>query len=265
MVCMAITTVLWAAARFPGAMPANDLPWRALSQLTILWSVTLMAIAMIAVVRAHAFEPVFGGLDRAVRFHRIVGPSAIVLLIAHVILLALDALRNGASIGDLFIPFWSQSARSIDILAFYLLLLLGGLAYDHRMSYERWLFLHRFLGPLFLAGTAHAAMEPGTIADFEPLRTWIVILVLAGGGAWLYRVLLFDRLGPRYYYRLAAVTSRGNDIVELVMRPVDRRMMYEPGTFVFLRVPDLEGPKKNFIHFPSPLLRLIGTCACRSA
>jgi len=157
---MTITTVLWAAARFFGPLPPDFLPWRALSQITVLWSATLMAIAMIAVVRAHAFEPVFGGLDRAVRFHRIVGPSAIVLLVVHVIFLALDALSNGTSIGNLFIPFWSPSARSIDILAGYLLLLLGGLAYDHRMSYERWLFVHRFLGPLFLAGTAHAAMEP---------------------------------------------------------------------------------------------------------
>jgi predicted ferric reductase len=195
------------------------------------------------------FEPVFGGLDRAVRFHRIVGPSAIVLLVVHVIFLALDALSNGTSIGNLFIPFWSPSARSIDILAGYLLLLLGGLAYDHRMSYERWLFVHRFLGPLFLAGTAHAAMEPGTIADFEPLRTWIVILLLAGGAAWLYRVLLFDRLGPRYHYRLETATLRGDNIIDLVMRPVDRRMMYEPGTFVFLRVPDLAEHEKELHPF----------------
>ena len=208
-----------------------------------------MAIAMIAVVRAHAFEPVFGGLDRAVRFHRIIGPSAIVLLVVHVIFLAFNALGNGASISNFFIPFWSQSARSIDILAFYLLLLLGCLAYDRRMSYERWLFVHRFLGPLFLVGTAHAAMEPGTIGDFEPLRTWIVILMLAGGAAWLYRVLLFDRLGPRYYYRLETAVSRGNHIVDLVMRPVDRRMMYEPGTFVFLRIPDLQGHEKELHPF----------------
>lgn len=247
--CMTITTVLWAAARFFGPLPPDFLPWRALSQITVLWSATLMAIAMIAVVRAHAFEPVFGGLDRAVRFHRIVGPSAIVLLVVHVIFLALDALSNGTSIGNLFIPFWSPSARSIDILAGYLLLLLGGLAYDHRMSYERWLFVHRFLGPLFLAGTAHAAMEPGTIADFEPLRTWIVILLLAGGAAWLYRVLLFDRLGPRYHYRLETAALRGDNIIDLVMRPVDRRMMYEPGTFVFLRVPDLAGHEKELHPF----------------
>jgi predicted ferric reductase len=104
-VSLMITTVLWAAARFPGEVPPDYLPWRALSQLTMLWSATLMAIAMLAVVRAHAFEPVFGGLDRAVHFHRAVGPAAIVLMIAHVIFLALAALQTGTCVGEVFIPF----------------------------------------------------------------------------------------------------------------------------------------------------------------
>ena len=149
----------------------------------------------------------------------------------------------------MFIPFWSESARSVDILVFYLLLLLGGLAYDRRMSYERWLSVHRLTGLVFLGGAAHAAIEPGTIADFEPLRTWMVILILAGGAAWLYRVVLFNRLGPRYRYRLETVASRGSNIIDLVMRPVERRMMYEPGTFVFLRVPDMEGQQKELHPF----------------
>jgi predicted ferric reductase len=170
-------------------------------------------------------------------------------LIAHVIFLSLAELQNGASIGNVFIPFWSESARSIDIIVFYLLLLLGGLAYDHRMSYERWLSVHRLTGLVFLGGAAHAAIEPGTIADFEPLRTWMVILILAGGAAWLYRVVLFNRLGPRYRYRLETLASRGSNIIDLVMRPVERRMMYEPGTFVFLRVPDMEGQQKELHPF----------------
>ena len=244
-----ITTVLWIAARFPDQIPTDFWPWRALSQLTILWSVTLMAIAMLSVVRAHALEPVFGGLDRSVRFHRILGPSAILLLIAHVILLTAVEFHDGTTVGDVFIPFWSESTRSVDIFVFYLLLLLGGLAYDRRMSYERWLSIHRLTGLVFLGGAAHAAIEPGTIADFEPLRTWIVILILAGGAAWLYRVVLFNRLGPRYRYLLERMVSRGSNIIDLVMRPVERRMMYEPGTFVFLRVPDLEGQQKELHPF----------------
>jgi predicted ferric reductase len=148
-----------------------------------------------------------------------------------------------------FVPFWSESARSIDIIVFYLLLLLGGLAYDRRMSHERWLSVHRLTGLVFLGGAAHAAMEAGTIADFEPLRTWMVILMLAGGAAWLYRVVLFNRLGPRYPYRLDRVVSRGSHIIDLVMRPTERRMMYEPGTFVFLRVPDMDGQRKELHPF----------------
>jgi predicted ferric reductase len=244
-----ITTVLWIAGRFRDGIPPGFWPWLGLSQITVLWSVTLMAIAMLAVVRAHALEPVFGGLDRAVRFHKVLGPAAILLLIAHVIFLALVQLESGASIGNVFIPFWSESARSIDILVFYLLLVLGGLAYDQRMSYERWLSVHRLIGLVFLVGSAHAAMEPGTIADFEPLRTWMVILILAGVAAWLYRVVLFKRLGPRYRYRLEIVASRGSNVIDLVMRPTDRRMMYEPGTFVFLRVPSMEGQQKELHPF----------------
>ena len=244
-----ITTILWTAGRFVSVIPPGFWPWRGLSQITVLWSVTLMAIAMLTVVRAHALQPVFGGLDRAVRFHRILGPSAIVLLIVHVVFLALAQLEGGTSIGDLFIPFWSESARSMDIIIFYVLLLLGGLAYDRRMSYERWLSVHRLTGLVFLGGAAHAVIEPGTIADFEPLRTWMVILILAGGAAWLYRVVLFNRLGPRYPYRLETVVSRGSTIIDLVMRPVERRMMYEPGTFAFLRIPTLEGQEKELHPF----------------
>jgi predicted ferric reductase len=117
------------------------------------------------------------------------------------------------------------------------------------MSYERWLSVHRLTGLVFLGGTVHAATEPGTIADFEPLRTWMVILMLAGAAAWLYRVVLFNRLGPRYPYLLEKVVSRGTNIIDLVMRPIDRRMMYEPGTFVFLRVPDMEGQQKELHPF----------------
>jgi predicted ferric reductase len=244
-----ITTVLWAVARLQGVQPHDLWPWRALSQITMLWSITLMAVALLAVVRAHALEPAFGGLDRAVHLHRILGPAAIVLMIVHVILLAVAAHQSGTSIGDLFIPFWSESARSIDILAFYLLLLLAALAYNRSMKYERWLSIHRLMGPVFLGAAAHAATEPGTIADFEPLRTWMIILMLAGAAAWLYRVVLFSRLGPSYRYRLETVVSRGSEIIDLVTRPVERRMMYEPGTFVFLRVPDLEGQRKELHPF----------------
>lgn len=244
-----ITGGLWVAARWEQLGGSGLWPWRGPSQLTMLWSAALASLAILAVVRAQALEPLFGGLDRAVRLHRKLGLWALLLLVAHVALLAADAAWHGRPLGPILVPFWVVDERSLDILAFYLLIGLGFLAYDKRLRHERWLLLHRLIGLLFLLGTLHAAMEPGTIREFEPLRTWIVILLLVGAGAWLYRVLLFRRFGPRYSYRVESAETRSRDTVDLVMRPLDRRMMYQPGTFVFVGIPSFAGQERELHPF----------------
>src|SRR5262245_52244760 len=159
---LAITTAMWVAGRLDEIGSAALWPWRGPSQLVMLWSAALASLAILSVVRARALEPLFGGLDTAVRLHRKLGLAAIVLLAIHVALLAVDAVAQGTSVASILVPFWPQG-RSIDILAFYALIGLGILAYDRRLRYEHWLLMHRVIGPLFLFGTLHAAMQPGTI------------------------------------------------------------------------------------------------------
>src|SRR5688572_3033024 len=240
-----ITTAMWVAGRFNELGSAELWPWRGPSQLVMLWSAALASLAILSVVRAQALEPLFGGLDMAVRLHRKLGLAALLLLIIHIVLLVADAVAQGASLLELLVPFWSRDERSIDILAFYVLIGLGFLAYDRRLRHERWLALHRVIGLLFLLGTLHAAMQPSTIQRYEPLRTWIVLLLLVGTIAWIYRGPLFLRFGPRYRYKVESVVPRGAGIVDLVMRPLERRMMCEPGTFVFIRVPSFKGKERE--------------------
>lgn len=253
-----ITTGLWIAGRLGELASAALWPWRGPSQLIMLWSSTLAMLSILSVVRARALEPLFGGLGEAVRLHRKLGLAALLMLVVHGILLAADAAARGTPVAAVLIPFWSMDQRAIDILAYYALVGLGILAYDRRLRHERWLALHRLIGILFLGGTLHAAMEPGTIHEFEPLRTWMVILLLVGATAWAYRVLLFLRLGPRYRYQVESVVSRGAQTIDLVLRPLDRRMMYEPGTFAFIRVPAFKDRQRELHPFSissSPLER----------
>ena len=246
---LAITSGLWVAGRWQALGTEAFWFWLGPSQLTMLWSSTLASIAILAVVRAQALEPIFGGLDRAVRLHRKLGLAALILMVVHVLLLvATDAEHSGEFL-HLLVPFWSDRARSIDILVFYVLIGLGVLAYNKTLRHERWLVLHRTVGLLFLLGTVHAGTEPGTIFAFEPLRTWVVILLLVGAGAWLYRVLLFRRYGPRHRYKVETATQHGDGVIDLVMRPVERRMMYEPGTFVFIGVPSLTAHRRELHPF----------------
>ncbi len=234
---LAITTTLWLIAKGMGVAADGLWPLRGAVQLFGLWAFTLFSVAIIAVGRSRALEPVFGGFDRATRFHRIIGPAAVLFTAAHVTLVTGEAVRAGFPVASVLVPF-APGARTLDILATLLLLVLAGVAFSRRWSHERWLTLHRPMTVLFLVAAVNFTIfESGTPRGFEPLRTWMILLMLASAGALLYRVFLFKRFGSRYDYRLETLTARADQTVDLVMRPVTKRMMYEPGTFVFIRVP----------------------------
>lgn len=244
---LSLVSLLWLGAHLDGIGDASLWPFRAPSQLVMLWASCLAVLAMLAVVRSQAIESVFGGLGEAVRWHRGLGLASLVLLTVHVLLLAGDALLTGVPVSFVLLPFTMPGQRSLDILFFYVLIVLGILAYDRRMRHEKWLFVHRLLGLTYTAGIVHASIEPGSIQNFEPLRTFFVILILVGLGAWTYNVLILRRMGPRYLYQVEAVHPRGNDTVDLVLKPVEQRMMFVPGAFVLLRVPGFKG-MTNELH-----------------
>ena len=234
------TTVLWGAGQF-WAMPSPDLSWHGVSLLLSTWAMALMAVILLATARSRMIEPLFGGLDRAVALHRLLGPIAVGLVVVHVLLYIPTTLERGGSIADLVVPFWSPLVNNFNAVMFVLLLAAVGVAYSRRLRYERWLSLHGLMGPIFLGTSAHALLAGPTVQAFEPLRWWLWLLVFIGLGAWGYRVLIYRRAAPRCNYRVQSVTRRGADALDLVLRPHDRRLLYEPGTFVFINRPGADG------------------------
>ncbi|BBK30851.1 membrane protein [Allostella humosa] len=232
-----VTTGLWAVGRAGMADDGPLWPWRGPGMLVAAWAITLLAVILLATARSRMIEPMFGGLDRAVRLHRRLGPIAVSLIVAHVAFYIPPTIQMGASIGDLVVPFWSPDARTFDAIVLYALLAWTALAYTRRLRYEGWLSLHGFMGPIFLGASAHSLLEGSTILAFEPLRFWMWLLVLVGMASWAYRVVFHRWLAPRFRYKVERVEPRSGDTIDLVLRPRDRRMIYEPGTFVFIRRP----------------------------
>ncbi|MGB0694203.1 MAG: ferredoxin reductase family protein [Rhodospirillaceae bacterium] len=233
-----ITTVLWGIGVLV-ARPASALnPWLGPSLLLSDWAIALLAVILLATTRSRSIEPLFGGLDRAVRFHRQLAPIAIGITFIHVLMYIPPALSEGRTVAHVLIPFWSENPNeSLTAGVFWLLVALTAAAYNKTWRYERWLLVHGLLGPVFLMTSAHALMLGPVIQAFEPLRFWMWALVLVGAGAWIYRVLLFRRVAPHYPYKVEQATVVGDNTLDLVMRPKARRMMFEPGTFVFIRRP----------------------------
>ncbi len=247
-VTLLITTVLWAGANQEVLGSAQLWPWRGLSQLLSLWSAALATLALMSVLRSSALEFLFGGLEQGVELHRKLGLAALLAQVGHVLFLTVFFLSRGVALERVFLPTVSND-RTPDILFFYALLVLGVLAYNRTLRHERWVRLHRVIGLLFVGGTLHAAMLSGVTHRYEPLRTWIVLLLLVSVLAWCYQVFLFRRFGPRFIYQVVSVAQRNKDIVDLIMRPTEKRMMYLPGTFVFIAVPSFKGKEKELHPF----------------
>ncbi|MEI8299576.1 MAG: ferric reductase-like transmembrane domain-containing protein [Pseudomonadota bacterium] len=243
-----ITTVLWAGANQASLLRASLSPWRALAQLAGLWSTSTAILALLSIVRSSAMEFFFGGLDQAVRLHRKLGLAALLLQGGHVLFMTILLASRGVSVALALVPE-ASNVRRLDIVVAYALLLLGALAYGRWLRHEWWLRLHRLIGLLFLAGVVSASTLNGVTQAFEPLRTWVVILFLLGSVAWIYQAFLFRAYGPRFRYQLVTATLRNHDIVDLLMRPTDKRMMYLPGAFVFLRVPGFKGSNRELHPF----------------
>jgi len=160
------------------------------------------------------------------------------LLVIHLLLLIPAWVAQGKPVGDLFIPWYSPEARTPDILVFYGFVVLAVLAYNQSLPYARWLWLHQVNGFLFLFFFIHILFVPGSITDFEPLSTWIVMLGTAGSLSFLYRILFFKRFGPRYPYAVEEIKTTSHDSYDLILLPTKRRMNYDPGTFAFIRLPE---------------------------
>lgn len=235
---LGITTLLWFLGREEVAHAHAFWPWMGPSLLLSVWGVALMAIILLATARSRMIEPLFGGLDRAIRLHRQLAPLAVGAVVVHVILLVPVVMEAGGSVGDLLIPFWSADAATAESLALIALLIWTGLAYAKWLSYEGWLSLHTLIGPIFLIGAGLSFLEEGTtIAAYEPLRFWMWFLLLVGLGAWIYRALLYRWVAPRFNYSLQSLTQLEDDTLDISLRPVDRRVLHEPGTFVFVNRP----------------------------
>ncbi len=235
---VSITSFLWILAKVAVEQPEDLWPWRGPSQILGLIALALMALGLVAGARSRSLEWLFGGLDRAIRLHRAIGVTAMILLVIHLLLLIPVWMARGIPIAELFVPFYSSGTRTIDILIFYSFVLLAILAYNQRLSYSKWQWLHRVNGGLFMLFSIEILFVPGSIRDFEPLRTWMIFLGIAGTLAFLYRVLLFRRFGPRYRYALNQVQPHAGNSYDLILRPKEQRMIYDPGTFAFISVPD---------------------------
>ncbi len=188
-------TLAWMAVVPPdlGLSPLVDaqgaaVGWWKLRQHAIylsgLWSIGLMALAMLLALRLPLFDRAMGGLDQVYRLHKWTGIAAALSAIAHWGAKESSDLIKGVwgSTGkparEVVLPWLTDSrglAKDVGEWAFYALLAMVVLTLLSRLlSYKHWRLLHRAMPVLFLGLVFHAVA-------LMPLSFWALPLGLLMG------------------------------------------------------------------------------------
>ncbi|MFZ2152756.1 MAG: FAD-binding oxidoreductase [Microgenomates group bacterium] len=236
----------------------RQMPWLSASQLISLLGTMLLAWSFILSSRAFFLEYMFGGMDKVMKTHHIVGGLSFIMLINHPLFLAVDALPNYQLAARYY---WLSSTVSynLGVGALYVMILALLLTFVVKLPYDMWLKTHDFLGLTLLLGALHIFMISSDVSRYMPLRIWIFVFLGLALFSFVYKVVLYGGLGPKYKYRVKEVKKMG-DILEIYLAAVGDKMRFRAGQFAFVNfdIPELaekhpftisSGPDSEEIRF----------------
>ena len=184
--------------------------------------------------RLRFVEPLFGGLDAMYRAHRRNGRIALLLLLAHALLIVAGrAALSSAALSALFDPSTGIQVW-LGIAALVLMTGLVGLTLYVRLGHELFVYVQRSLGVVFMVAALHVFLTPGAKASSPALTLYLVVLVAGGIAAFAYRSLFGSLLVRRLPYRVAEVNRLDDYVTEFVMDPQQRPLRFVPGQFVYV-------------------------------
>lgn len=235
-----LTPVLWFLAR---PLDERFATWQGglgtLSKALGLLALALLAWAVILAARLRVVERLFDGLDRAYRYHHLVGGSAFVLALLHPTLLAARyAATSMERAAGLWVPTAGNWPLTLGQVAVYLAIPAMVATIYVPMRHIAFVWTQRLLGMLVVPAAAHVLLIRGDSRDFLPVRVYLLALLGAAFAAYLYHPVLSSLRAGRHSYLVESVRLLGSEVTELVLRPLGGIIHFLPGQFLFLRLAD---------------------------
>lgn len=187
------------------------------------WVITVFAANFLMATRARWVEKLFGGLDKMYLIHRRSGLIAIALLVLHFLVVPRDP---GFTIG-----------KPLGLLSLVLILIGVFLSASPPMkrllSYKKWRYTHMLMGIFYIIGITHALMVPTLTSELPIVRTYVFGLAGAGVICWFYKAFLYNFSHKKYQYTVSSLKAFKNDVLEIVLTPLQNQMSFQPGQFAF--------------------------------
>jgi predicted ferric reductase len=208
-------------------------PWLSISQLLSLIGTVLLVWSLVLATRLRFLEDWWGGLDKVMRVHHLIGGVAFLLLISHPLFLTLNVLPN-FELAKKYLFLSNMLVYNFGVVALYTMMLVLILTFLIKLPYEWWLKTHDIMGVVMFFACLHIMLITSDVSRYGLLRGWMMAVLGVGVAAYVYKVWLYKYWGPRYEYVVESVNKKGY-IVEIYLKAVGRRMKFEPGQFGFVK------------------------------
>lgn len=158
--------------------------WETLGALTGLLATSVALIGIALVARTHRFERAIG-LDRALIWHRWLGETAAILLVAHIVTTFI-AYSSRTDLGDAVRQLTGEeqymAMATVGAVGMLLITFLSLGFIRRRMAYETWYFIHLLIYAALLLALAHEIFLGSDFA-FDPLARgfWIAVTAFVLG------------------------------------------------------------------------------------
>ena len=209
---------------------------RILGEVFSSWVVTVFAFNFLMSTRAKWVERIFGGLDKMYAIHRRSGVIAVVLLIAHFLIVPRDLLE--------FTP-----GKPLGFYALILILLGVILSavpfFKKKIPYHKWLNIHKLMGVFYVMAVVHGLMVTSLIKELPITRIYVFGMAFVGIAAWFYRAFLFGLFNKKLDYEIASVRDLGGGITELMLKPNANKLQFLAGQFAFFTFPNLSKKEQH--------------------
>ncbi len=197
-----------------GLRPAGVAGFYFWGELAGVGAVYALSCSLVAATRARRLERWFGGLDRMYRWHKRTAITGVALLVPHKLPLN---LAPDPQAGPLGLVLGVVSALGLIALVVVSLPRAGRLL---RLTYERWLLVHRFTGLLVVIGVLHGLLIDKVIGSSTVLQGTYLLIGAVGVVAYGYEELFLRRAQPTAGYRVTTLSRPDGRTVELRLRPL---------------------------------------------
>ncbi len=234
--------------------------WESLGALTGLLATSVALIGIAFAARTHRFERAIG-LDRALLWHRWMGETAALLLVAHIVTTVI-AYASLTSLRDAIVELTGEeqymAMATVGALGMLLITVLSLGFIRRHLAYETWFFIHLLVYASLALAFAHEIYLGSDLA-FDPLARafWIAVSVI------VLLIVIISRWGKviRSIARpltvlsvtplndvAAAIELGGRNVSDLraaagqfaLLRPLTSRLVWQPHPYSISAAPRVD-------------------------